>query len=663
MIAKRILRGKAGKFGRLGEYIARERGAAPTPQGALVLLEAVRANKADDHAVWQRTADYILDAVGGGERVAAVRITNCHATEIDMAIAEIEATQALNVRARGDKTYHLVVSFPPGERPRPDQLIDIEDELCRAIGLQKHQRISAVHTDTAHLHIHIAINQVHPQTHACIEPWQDRPKLMRTCVRLEIKHGLQRTNHGKAIAIEEAPRLPMRAEAMEVHGGMASFAGWIHQEARIALLTALDQGQSWQDLHAALTVLGLEIRPRGAGLIIAERGGRAAVKASSIDRRLSKGALEARWSAFTPPDPNTELTPAKQYRRGPMHDGEEVEALYESYLRRRADALEVRDAAKAQMEEMLNRRWAAAQQWYEGCKSDIRGSRVFSTAKKDWECDKLELRAAYKFRERREFAGAERAKFRGSHPLPTWQEFLRQEASNGNATALTVLRRHRNRYRKAISTIVTGDQTSEAKAVIAVEFRPETRANGDLVYRLRDGGRLTDTQHGIRVEKTSHIAIALALSLDAARGRQGKIAATDPHFARQAIEVAARDRLDVAFQDPEHERERLRLLALYERQDTEIAAGVFVGTQNAARAVRPEIAPHRLWTESDAGEAIVEKLVPFDEETHALLLRKGGEVLALPLTSTEVNEVQKLAPGETVKVSQQKRVAKTGPQR
>jgi hypothetical protein len=663
MIAKRILRGKAGKFGRLGEYIARERDTAPKAQGALALLEAVPAAKADEQAVWQRTADYILDAVGGGERVASVHITNCHATEIDMAIAEIEATQALNVRARGDKTYHLVVSFPPGERPSPEQLIDIEDELCGAIGLQKHQRISAVHTDTAHLHIHVAINQVHPQTHACIEPWQDRPKLMRTCARLEIKHGLQRTNHGEAIAIEEAPRLPMRAEAMEVHGGMTSLAGWVREEARLALLTAVEQGQGWQDLHAALAAHGLEIRPRGAGLIVAERGGRAAVKASSIDRRLSKGALEARWSAFTPPDPHTKLKSIKRYRRGPMHEGEEVEVLYESYLRRRTDALEARRAAKAQMEEMLSRRWEATQEWYEACKSNIRNNRAFWVTKKDSEYSKLELKAAHKFRERREFASAERAKFQGSHPLPTWQEFLRQEASNGNATALTVLRRHRNRYRKAISTIVTGDHTSEAKAVIAAEFRPETRANGDLVYRLRDGGRVVDTQDRIRVEKTSHIAIALALSLDAARGRQGKIAATDPHFARQAIEVAARDRLDVAFQDPEHERERLRLLALYERQDTEIAAGVFVDTQNAARTARPEIAPHRLWAESDAGEAIVEKLAPLDEGTHALLLRKGGEVLALPLTSTEANEVQKLAPGETVEVSQQKRVAKSGPQR
>ena len=128
-----------------------------------------------------------------------------------MAIAEIEATQVLNVRARGDKTYHLVVSFSPGERPNPEQLIDIEDELCRAIGLHRHQRISAVHTDTAHLHMHVAINQVHPQTHACIEPWYDKKKLMTACARLEIKHGLQLTHAGVATSAEAPPRLPRGA--------------------------------------------------------------------------------------------------------------------------------------------------------------------------------------------------------------------------------------------------------------------------------------------------------------------------------------------------------------------------------------------------------------------------------------------------------------------
>lgn len=53
MIAKRVMRSKGGSFKRLGEYIA-----------------------AQEFAKWQRTAEYILDALGTGIRVANIRISN-----------------------------------------------------------------------------------------------------------------------------------------------------------------------------------------------------------------------------------------------------------------------------------------------------------------------------------------------------------------------------------------------------------------------------------------------------------------------------------------------------------------------------------------------------------------------------------------------------------
>ena len=329
MIAKRVLRGKAGDFGRLGEYITREQHKPDAAERAqLALADRTAAGEA---GIWQRTADYILDAVHGGERVSAVRITNCGADDIETAITEIVALQSRNQRARGARTYHLVVSFPPGEKPPIEVLHNIEDELCKAIGLGRHQRISAVHTDTQHLHMHIAINQVHPETLACIEPWYDKRRLMQACERLEIKHGLIRTNHKKEC---KTPRQALRADAMERHGGLMSLGGWIRQEASAALLNAVETGQGWQDLHAALQEYGLEIRPRGAGLVIVERGSGLRVKASSIDRELSARALEKRWGTFVRPDPTARVEPVKarqSYRRGPMHRG--VDELFEDWQR------------------------------------------------------------------------------------------------------------------------------------------------------------------------------------------------------------------------------------------------------------------------------------------------------------------------------------------
>ena len=87
--------------------------------------------------------------------------------------------------AAADRTYHLVVSFEPGETAKPAQIEDIENKLCVAIGLQHHQRISAVHTDRAHLHLHIAINKVAPDSFRCVEPYYDKRKLMTACAALE----------------------------------------------------------------------------------------------------------------------------------------------------------------------------------------------------------------------------------------------------------------------------------------------------------------------------------------------------------------------------------------------------------------------------------------------------------------------------------------------
>lgn len=190
MIAKRIPRDKAtSNFARLGRYVVDARGQI-------------------DPATWSRTADYILDTSHDGAKVGGVRVTNCGSDDPAFATVEILATQAQNTRSKSDKSYHLVISFPAGERPPLAVLNQIEDALVASIGFADHQRISAVHTDTDHLHIHVAINKVHPETFRNVEPYYDHRRLMEACERLEVVHGLQRTNHGLSLdgqALDQEP--------------------------------------------------------------------------------------------------------------------------------------------------------------------------------------------------------------------------------------------------------------------------------------------------------------------------------------------------------------------------------------------------------------------------------------------------------------------------
>ena len=127
------------------------------------VLNVKREHQPADPASWTRLNAYILDTEHQGEKVAWARATNCQTDDPGWAVKEILATQARNTRSRGDKSYHLVVSFPEGEKPTREQIEDIEDRLCAALGFDEHQRVSAVHQNTDNWHLHIAINKVHPR--------------------------------------------------------------------------------------------------------------------------------------------------------------------------------------------------------------------------------------------------------------------------------------------------------------------------------------------------------------------------------------------------------------------------------------------------------------------------------------------------------------------
>ena len=323
MIPKVVERDKAdvSDFSMLGRYI-------------------LDAKTNEDTVLWTRTADYVMDTAGDGEKLAWYRITHCESELPAIAIAEILVTQSENTRTRADKTYHLVVSFREGESPSRDQLEDIEDTLCTGLGLGEHQRISAVHQNTQNLHLHIAINKIHPRTFRMIEPYYPYLKLDKLCQELEIKHGLEKDNRigqgqGKG-----------KASEMEAHTGEQSLLSWIQDHLVDTLKQVQATGQSWQDLHAVLAEHNLIIKPRGAGLVIATADGKTGVKASAVDRSLSFNSLTKRFGEYLPPETaqneqrNQTAQNGKSYQRGPRERHPGANSLWVQYLAEKDEASE-----------------------------------------------------------------------------------------------------------------------------------------------------------------------------------------------------------------------------------------------------------------------------------------------------------------------------------
>lgn len=269
-------------------------------------------------------ARYITSTHGKDERVGEVRTTNFAHDDVAGAVIEATLTQARNTRAASDKTYHLVVSFRPGERPSPEALHAAETALCDGLGFGEHQRISAVHEDTDNVHIHIAINKVHPTRRTLHEPFRDYWRIAEICTAVEQTHGLEVDNHLAAKRGGEN-----RADDMAEASGIEPLRDWI----RRTCLDALRAAPSWPALHAVAASNGLTIEARGVGLVITDNQG-VAVKPSTVARDLSRVALEKRLGAFRPVASAAQMPPAqRRYEKRPVPTRVDTSALYDRYRR------------------------------------------------------------------------------------------------------------------------------------------------------------------------------------------------------------------------------------------------------------------------------------------------------------------------------------------
>lgn len=225
---------------------------------------------------------YMTHGQNKRERVGEIRISNCQSLDPAWAGLEVEATQNINKRAQGDKTYHLLISFAKGDAPTPESLRMIEDQVVDSIGFSEHQRISAVHHDTDNLHIHIAINKIHPVHFTMIEPYQAYKKLSQVAAHIETEFSLIKTNHQA-----NKSRAENRADDMEHHAGVESLINWVKRHCLDRLLQCGD----WSSLHKTLAEFGLTLRVHGNGLIL-DSGSGICVKASSLSRKCSKKNLK-----------------------------------------------------------------------------------------------------------------------------------------------------------------------------------------------------------------------------------------------------------------------------------------------------------------------------------------------------------------------------------
>jgi Fe-S cluster biosynthesis and repair protein YggX len=493
--------------------------------------------------------DYLEDAQEKNERVGEITITNCHSLETKGAILEVLNTQAINKRATTDRTYHLVVSFAPGETP-PDKVLQaIERRLCDALGYGEHQRVSVVHNDTDNLHIHIAINKIHPTRYTIHEPYYPYKIMADLCEKFEGEYSLVRTNHQA-----QKVRSENLANDLERHAGIESLLGWIKQGCADQLLGAED----WNNFHQVLADNGLSLHLKGNGFIIANSDG-LMVKASSVARDLSKPKLEARFGVFQPSQDKQQNKAIQSYQGRPISKGYDTTELYARYQSERQRLTTVKQATTQTARGHKTQLVLSAKRSAKLKREAVKLMRISRASKK--------ILYALIGRSLLKRIQAINQDYRNAHKRiavrckrQAWADWLKTQAMLGNPEAVKALRAREGRDNLVSNTFQPHKDFKAKTPDTHKRYQDNITKDGTIIYRfgrfiVRDDGNQVKLSRGF-----DHAGVVTALALAIKKyGDLIKVSGSD-EFKDQVLISAVEAGMHVRFDDPDLEIKRQQLL-------------------------------------------------------------------------------------------------------
>ncbi|MBU1344044.1 MAG: relaxase/mobilization nuclease domain-containing protein [Proteobacteria bacterium] len=417
-------------------------------------------------------ADYLNGKPG---RVETNFFINCSFDDPELNLKEIKALQTV-ARSEADKTYHFVISLREGEKLNNDEIRRVVNMHLKALGFENHQALVTAHNDTANFHIHVGVNKVCPETERTISPYKDFEKLDKTCGKLEKIFGLQQDN-----------RIGQRTnKTKRLYDGRQSFQEWV-SDLSPEIMNQVEKARSWSDLHTALAKYNLCIRQRGAGFVISDRDNKLFMKASAVDRKLSKKSLEDLLGSYEKTELRKLPKPDLVYEGIPK-GVEKQNLIFTEFKDSEATKKQTRNEKLNILYDQHGKKILLLKDWYTDCKQDLQ---------KDWFMAKRERnmvlnRHRQTMKEKldqyyRELQTQKSEIIRKTSPVG-WKTFVLNEAQKGRGDALYILR---NKPKKLVSSEKSFSIIKRSK-IIAPGFN-KVSGHGELIYtfgkvQLRDAG-------------------------------------------------------------------------------------------------------------------------------------------------------------------------------
>ncbi|EBG6971478.1 relaxase NikB [Salmonella enterica subsp. enterica] len=229
---------------------------------------------------------------------------NCTSLETAAEEMEYTARQARYAKDDTDPVFHYILSWQSHESPRPEQIYDSVRHTLKALGLSSHQYVSAVHTDTDNLHVHVAVNRVHPDTGYlnCLS-WSQE-KLSRACRELELKHGFAPDNgcwiHAPGSRIVRKTAAERDRQNAWTRGKKQTFHEYVSQTAVAGLRS--EPVHDWLSLHRRLAEDGLYLTLQNGSFMVMDGWdrNREGVQLDSFGPSWNGDKLRKKMGEYTP---------------------------------------------------------------------------------------------------------------------------------------------------------------------------------------------------------------------------------------------------------------------------------------------------------------------------------------------------------------------------
>jgi len=202
---------------------------------------------------------------------------------------------------------HWVMSWREGEQPTSEQCEEAVSILLEEMGLAGHQALYALHQNTDNIHLHVAVNRIHPDSGKVLKVNRgfDYEPAHRAIARVEHRQGWQSERNSRYRVLESGevvkadrsnqPKEPTRkVRDMEARTGERSGQRIAAEE----LAEIIKASGSWAELHRKLAERGARYERKGSGALLVV--GDTQVKASSAGRECSLGALKKRLGEYEP---------------------------------------------------------------------------------------------------------------------------------------------------------------------------------------------------------------------------------------------------------------------------------------------------------------------------------------------------------------------------